>query len=73
MRSSWIRVGPEATEIDRRRQTESRGEGHLKTEAETGVTQPPAQGRRPGAPRSWKRKERASGRPGGRACEGGSV
>ena len=29
---------------------------HVEAEAETGVRRPPAQGRTPGAPRSWKRR-----------------
>ena len=30
---------------------------HVETEAETGRRRPPSQGRTPGAPRSWKRRE----------------
>ena len=39
----------------RRGETQKQRRSHVETEAETGGRRPPAQGRMPGAPRSWKR------------------
>ena len=59
MRSSWrgVALNPSDRILIRhtRGETRMQRKSHMETEAETGGKRPPAQGRTPGACRSWKR------------------